>query len=57
MKITRDEFGEIHVEVTIEDVRKAARKFKMSPELRKMIEDHRREIVDAAMAMSREKSK
>ena len=57
MKITRDEFGEIRVEVTIEDVRKAARKFKMSPELCKMIEDNRRAIVGAAMDMSREKRK
>lgn len=57
MKITRDEFGEIHVEVTIEDVRKAARKFKMSPELRKMIEDNRKEILDKVMAESREKRK
>ena len=57
MKITRDAFGEIRVEVTIQDVRKANREYKMSPELCKMIDENRKAVVDAAMEMHRARKK
>ena len=57
MKITRDAFGEIRVEVTIQNIRKANHEYKMSPELRKMIDENRKAVVDAAMEMHRARKK
>ena len=57
MKITRDAFGEIRVLVTAEDVRKAVREYKMSSELRKIIDENRRAVVDAAMEIYRSRKK
>ena len=57
MKITRDGFGGVRVEVTIQDVRKANREYKMSPELCKMIDENRKAIVDAAMEMHKARKK
>ena len=51
LKITRDAFGEIRVEVTVQDIRKANHEYKMSPELCKMIDENRKAVVDAAMEM------
>lgn len=57
MKITRDSFGHFHVEVTIEEVCKLNREFKLSPELCKMIDENRKAIVDEAMKMHRARKK
>jgi len=57
MKITWDAFGGVHVEVTIQDVRKANREYKLSPELCKMIDENRKAVVDAAMEMRRARKK
>ena len=57
MKITRDAFGEIRVEVTIQNIRKVNHEYKMSPELRKMIDKNRKAVVGAAMEMSRVRKK
>lgn len=57
MKMIRDSFGEIRVLVTAEDVRKAVREYKMSSELRKIIDENRRAVVDAAMEIYRSRKK
>ena len=55
--VIRDEFGKICIEVTAQDVYKAARKYKMSPELCKKIEENRKMLIDAAIEMSRVRKK
>lgn len=48
---------ELPVVISRETLLRACKKFEISPELQKMIEDNRRAVVDAAMNLLREKRK
>lgn len=57
MKVTRDCSGEIRAQVTLEDVRKAVREYKLSPELRKMMDENRKAVIDAAIEIHKGRGK